>query len=125
MDKNIRKSVKKIAFEEPKGVHVKAFVIYFLILSFISFIGMDFINDSNLVVLLSFIVTMPLYLNFVKICLDSSRDILIDTGQLFEIKKYSFKFSLYYTLVLLVFYLFNVILGLIGIFGFIIGKSNP
>lgn len=117
---SIRKSIKKISFEEPKGVHIKAFVGYLFILSFISYIGIYFINDNNLIVLFSFLLTLPLYLNLIRLCLDAGRDKLIDFWDLFKIKKYSFKFTLYYSLFILIFYLLNIVIGLIPIFGFII-----
>ncbi len=120
MDKNIRRSIKKISFEEPKGVHIKALAIYLLILSCISYIIMNFITNNKLIVLAAFIITMPLYLNLIKICLDCSRDVLIDSKDLFKIKKYSFKFTIYYTIIILIFYILNIIFNLIGFLGIIL-----
>ncbi|MBR3362863.1 MAG: hypothetical protein IKG40_02940 [Bacilli bacterium] len=120
MSENIIKPIKRISFEEPKGVHIKALVIYLLILSLLSYFLILFVNDNNLIVLLSFIITIPLYLNFIKICLDSSRDVLIDVKDLFEIKKYSFRFFLYYTPIILMFYVLSIIFNYIGVFGLLL-----
>ncbi|MBR2833951.1 MAG: hypothetical protein IKE75_06005 [Bacilli bacterium] len=119
MSESVRKSIKRIAFEEPKGEHIKAFILYLLVLSMLSYVGIYFIKDSNLVVLFAFIISLPLYLNFMKLCLDASRDELIGFGSLFQIRKYSFKFSLYYGLIVLIFYLLNIIINLIPM-GFVL-----
>lgn len=120
MNENTRKQIKKISLEEPKDVHIKSLVIYLLILSLISYVLMSYIHDNNLIVLLSFIITIPLYLNLIKLCLDSSRDILIDIKNLFKIKKNSFKFLLYYTPVIIIFYSLNIIFNPLGIIGLIL-----
>ena len=54
MSENIIKPIKRISFEEPKGVHIKALVIYLLILSLLSYFLILFVNDNNLIVLFSF-----------------------------------------------------------------------
>ena len=113
MSESVRKSIKKIAFEEPKGVHIKAFVIYLLILGVISYLGEYFLFNNGLIMLFSFIISLPLYLNLIKICLDSSRDVLVGVGDLFKFKKYSFKFSLYYGFIILLVYLLDLIMGFI------------
>jgi len=129
-NENPRKSIKQLALEEPKGVLIKTLVFLLLITSLINYavvyllknIGyqMDINIYNDLITIFTFILISPLFLNFIKILINNSKDELIDFKTLFKIKKYSFKFLLFFTIIILGYYLITLIFSLIPLVGFII-----
>ena len=127
---SIRKSLKKLAFEDPKGTLIKAFIIFMLISSIIYYgvitIGNIYKLDINatlyggLLLLIFLVLICPLILNLTNMFLKNSQDELISVSDLFKFKKNIFKFTGYYTLIFLIYFLARFILNYIPVAGFII-----
>ena len=126
-DKNIRKNLKNMSIEEPKGTLAKAFITLVFITCLINY-GLiclaNVVNISidvygNVITLLTFIIVVPLYLNLVRMFLDNGYDKLISFSDLFKFKKYTFKFWLFFIIISLSYFILVTILNYIPFIGFI------
>lgn len=131
--KEIRKSIKKIAFGDPKGTLIKALLFIMFFMGIIAYaliclgrvlnISLDTFLYDDLISLITLILISPFILNFVKMLLMNSNDEIYDLKDLFSLNKKSFKFMSYYTLIniiyLIVVYIFDK-LYIIGLICFLI-----
>ena len=121
---SIRKTIKRKAFEEPKGTLAKALLFLFIIGALLNYtliyLFKYFSINNNLINVLTIILLSPLFLNYINMFLKNSRDELISVKDLFSFKKYSLKFIYCYGLIILILYLINLVLDLIPVLGFIL-----
>ena len=129
MKKDVRKPIKKIAFEDPKGSLALGFVFLIFIASFISFLLMLIgryldihLNTTlydGLISLITIVLVSPLILNYAKMLLMNCRDEIYDIKDLFIFNKNSFKFLKYYAFVNVLYFVVSYLLNL-GSFVFVI-----
>ena len=125
-----RKTIKKIAFEDPKGTLAWAVLILFVIMGFLSsalrlalgHLGYDFdvtLINSLLTVLLM-VAIAPLTLGLMNMFLKNSRDDIYTLSDLFGQIKKSPKYLLVFGLLMLGYTLIQWLIGLIPLVGPII-----
>ena len=128
--KENRKSIKKLAFEDPKGTLIKGLLFMIFLSALISYvliiigkvlhISLETILYDDLISLITIIFISPFILNYTKMLLMNCNDEIYDMKDLFIFNKKSFKFLWYYGVVSIIYIFITYLLGLFSIFGLIL-----